>query len=94
LSRTGRGELFVIVYVFFTIYYPHSNDIFLADFIDPARHAKFSPYENWLKTNVDTLSADFPYGDKLLHCSEKFFRRNRNFNEKYRQMTKAVKHFF
>jgi hypothetical protein len=62
--------------VYITKYSTHSNDIFLADFFGPARHAKFSPYENWLKTNVDTLSADFPYGDKILRCGEKFSRCN------------------
>jgi hypothetical protein len=35
----------------------------------------FSPYANSLKTNVYTLLADFPYGDKILRRREKFSRR-------------------
>jgi hypothetical protein len=38
--------------------------------ISLARPGDFSPYENSWKTNVDTLSADFPYGEKILRYGE------------------------
>jgi hypothetical protein len=47
---------------------------FLWPGLDP--HTNFSPYENWLKTNVDTLLPDFPYGDKILRCGDKYSRHN------------------
>jgi hypothetical protein len=40
-----------------------------------ARPGDFSPYKSSLKTNVDTLSADFLYGEKILCYGEKFSRR-------------------
>jgi hypothetical protein len=40
-----------------------------------ARPGDFSPYKNSLKTNVDTLSADFPYREKILLYGETFSRR-------------------
>jgi hypothetical protein len=45
---------------------------FLADFFGLSPHTNFSTCENRLKTNVDTLSADFPYGDKVLRCEGKY----------------------
>jgi hypothetical protein len=42
--------------------------ISLAWTVDP--HTNFSPYENRLKKNVNTLLADFPYGDKILRRRE------------------------
>jgi hypothetical protein len=40
-----------------------------------AQPGDFSPYENSLKTNVDMLVADFPYGENILRYGEKFSRR-------------------
>jgi hypothetical protein len=43
-------------------------------FFGPAR--RFLPVRERLKTNVDPLSADFPYRDKMLSREEKYSRRN------------------
>jgi hypothetical protein len=57
-----------------------------------ARHVDFSLYENSLKTNVEMLSADFPYGEKFLRYGEIFLAVPALFNEKYPKMHEAANH--
>jgi hypothetical protein len=76
-----RGELFVIVYVLHSCW-----------FLWPGPHTTFSPYGNRLKKNVDTLSADFPYEDKILRRGENILAVTVLVNDKYFKMHGAAKH--